>query len=136
MSPFAAATLIAVLFVAPVSDGKAQTVEARSQIAGRWRGNSECVLKNSACRDETNVYRFSEDPARPDWFSGAGSKVVNGNEISMGTLDWHYNAKSGILESNNPNAVFRLVVADNQIEGTLLLSDGTVYRRIHLTKIK
>jgi hypothetical protein len=124
----AAAILTAALFVVPVG--------AQSQIAGTWRGNSECSLKNSACHDETNVYRFSEIPARPDWFSGAGSKIVDGKEISMGTLDWHYNAAGNTLESDNTNAVLRLVVAGDKMEGTLLLPDGTVYRRIHLTKSK
>jgi hypothetical protein len=128
LSRFAAAILTAILFVVPVG--------AQSQIAGTWRGNSECALKNSACHDETNVYRFSGLPARPNWFSGEGSKVVDGKEISMGTLDWHYNANSRTLESDNPNAVFRLVVAGDKMEGTLILHDGTVYRRIHLTKMK
>jgi hypothetical protein len=137
MSRLAATILTAVLlFVEQVPDGEAQTAGTRSQISGTWRGNSECLLKNSACHDETNVYRFSEASARPNWFSGTGSKVVNGKEISMGRLDWHFNANSDTLESNNPNTVFRFVVAGDKMEGMLLLPDGTVYRRIHLAKMK
>jgi len=136
MSRFSVATLISVFFVAQILPGKAQIAGTQPQISGAWRGHSECVLKNSPCRDETNVYRFSENAARPGWFSGAGSKVVNDREISMGTLDWQYDAKNSILESNNPNGVFRFVVNGDKMEGTLLLPDGTVYRRIHLTKLK
>jgi hypothetical protein len=136
MSRLAATTVIAVLIVAQVWDGKAQNASAQTQITGTWRGNSECVVKNSACHDETNVYRFSEIAARPGWFSGTGSKMVNGKEISMGTLYWQYDAKSQILKSENPNGAFRFVVDHEKMEGALLLPDATVYRRIHLAKLK
>ena len=136
MSGLAATTVMAVLIVAQVWDGKAQNARAQTQITGTWRGNSECVVKNSACHDETNVYRFSEIAARPGWFSGTGSKMVNGKEISMGTLDWQYDAKSQILKSENPNGALRFVVDHEKMEGTLLLPDATVYRRIHLAKRK
>lgn len=62
----------------------------------------ECVLKNSPCRDEINVYRFSELAGKPGWFSGVGSKLVNGKEISMGTLDWSYDAEKHILKAKTP----------------------------------
>ena len=107
---------------------------SQSQISGTWRGNSECVLKNRPCRDEINVYRFSEVAGKPGWFSGIGSKLVNGNEISMGTLDWNYDAEKHILKSENSGATFRLVVDGNKIEGSLTMADNTVYRRIHLKK--
>ncbi len=107
---------------------------SQSQITGTWRNNSECVLKNSPCRDEINVYRFSEVAGKPGWFSGIGSKLVNGKEISMGTLDWNYDAEKHILKSENSGAIFRLVVDGSGIEGSLTLADNTVYRRIHLKK--
>src|SRR5215469_6259102 len=136
MSRLAGTLLIAAVFVVQTTVGKTQIVRVQSRISGTWRGNSECAVKNSPCHDETNVYRFSEVAAQPGWFSGTGSKVVNGKEVSMGTLDWQYDAKSHILESKNPNGVFRFVVGDDKMEGTLLLPDATVYRRIHLTKTK
>lgn len=54
----------------------------------------------------------------------------------MGTLDWKYDTESHVLESINPGGTFRFVVNDGKIEGTLLLPDNTVYRRVHLTKMK
>ena len=119
-----------------IAIGKTQIVNAQSEISGTWRGNSECAIKNSPCRGEENVYRFSEVAGRPGWFSGNGSKVVNGEEVSMGTLNWQYDPKSRLLESKNPNGVFRFVVDDDKMEGTLVLADATVYRRIHLAKVK
>ena len=117
---------------APV--GKAAIHDSQSQITGTWRGNSECVLKNSPCRDEINVYRFSEIAGKPGWFSGIGSKLVDGKEISMGTLEWNYDAEKHMLRSEDSGATFRLVVEGSRIEGSLTLADNTVYRRIHLKK--
>jgi len=129
-------TQIASLCLALIPGSQAQNVAGQLQITGTWRGNSECAVKNSACHDETNVYRFSEIATRLGWFSGTGSKLVNGKEISMGALDWKYDAESHVLESNNARRTFRFVVNDDKIEGTLFLPDGRVYRRIHLTKMK
>jgi hypothetical protein len=128
-----------ICFVSSLSFTQAPSGEAaihgtQSQITGTWRGNSECVLKNSRCRDEINVYRFSEVAGRPGWFSGVGSKLMNGKEISMGTLEWNYDVEKHILRSENSGATFRLVVDGSRIEGSLTLADNTVYRRIHLKK--
>jgi hypothetical protein len=128
--------LVTLLCITQISDGEAQIHGGQSQITGTWRGNSECVQRNGPCHDETNVYRFSEIGARPGWYSGVGSKVVNGTEVSMGTLDWKYDADKHILESETPNGTFRLVVDGDKIEGNLLRPDTTVYRRIHLEKQK
>jgi hypothetical protein len=122
------------LSFAQAPSGEAVVHASQSQITGTWRGSSECVLKDSPCRDEINVYRFSEVAGRPGRFSGIGSKLVNGKEISMGTLDWNYDAEHHILRSENSGATFQLVVDGSRIEGSLTLADNTVYRRIHLKK--
>jgi hypothetical protein len=109
MSRLAKTLVITALFVLQIAVGRSQIVGAQSQISGTWRGNSECMVKNSPCHDETNVYRFSEIDGRPGWFSGTGSRLVNGKEVSTGTLDWQYDPKSHILESKNPNGVFALL---------------------------
>ena len=132
MSRLSGTLVIFALFVVQI----AVCMTAQAQISGTWRGRSECVVKNRPCHDETNIYRYSEVAAQPGWFSGTGSKVVNGQEISMGTLNWQYDAKSHILESKNPNGLFRFVVDGDKMEGTLVLRDATVYRRIHLAKVK
>ena len=136
MSRLTRTLLFSACFVMQISVGKTQSVNAQLQITGTWRGNSECVIKNSACRDEENIYRFSAVASQPGWYSGSGSKVVNRQEVSMGTLAWQYDATSHTLESKTPNGVFRFVVGDRKMEGTLVLPDATVYRRIHLAKVK
>jgi hypothetical protein len=91
---------------------------------------------DSPCRDEVNVYRFSEISGKPDTFSGAASKIVDGKEVVMGTLDWTYDPEHHVLESKIERGKFRLVVSGNKIEGTLRLTDNTLYRRIHLERSK
>lgn len=107
---------------------------AQSQIAGTWRGHSECIRKNSPCHDEVNVYRFSEIAGKPGRFSGVGSKIVDGKEIVMGTLEWNYDAEKHSLESETSAGTFRLIVDAAKMDGSLTLPDKTVYRRIHLER--
>jgi hypothetical protein len=120
--------------VAQAPNRQAAIDDSQSQIVGTWRGTSECAVKSSPCHDEINVYRFSKVPARPGWFSGTGSKIVDGKEFSMGTLNWTYDAASHTLRSESSSATFQLFVDGNKIDGSLTLSDKTVYRRIHLEK--
>lgn len=109
--------------------------QTSSLVTGTWRGTSECIQLDTPCHDEVNVYRFSVDVGKPDKFSGIGSKVVNGKEIAMGTMEWTYDPEKHALESQTSGSTFRLVVSGNKIEGTLILPDKTVYRRIHLEKV-
>ncbi|HTD54930.1 MAG TPA: hypothetical protein VK670_06080 [Silvibacterium sp.] len=107
---------------------------AMAPVAGAWRGTSECVQEDSVCRDEVNVYRFTEIAGQPGKFRGAGSKIVDGKEIEMGTLEWIYDPDKHALESQTPHGTFRLIVNGNSMEGTLRLADNTLYRRIHLRR--
>jgi hypothetical protein len=106
--------------------------DARSTIAGVWRGHSVCEDKNSPCHDEVNVYRFSTVPGSPDEFSVTASKVVDGKEIVMGSGEWKYDEKTKVVESGVPP--IRLALNGKKMEGALRLADGTVYRRIYLEK--
>lgn len=103
-----------------------------SRIAGVWRGHSECSVKNSPCHDEVNVYRFSKIDGRPNVFMVAASKVIDGKEVVMGSSEWKYDEKKGIVECGKPS--IQLTITGDKMEGALKLDDGTVYRRIHLEK--
>jgi hypothetical protein len=103
-----------------------------ADIAGVWRGNSKCVDKDSPCRDEVNVYRFTAVPGHSSEFSGNGSKVVDGKEVAMGSVTWHYDSETAELHSQSP--AIRLVVHGEVMEGDLFLSDGQRYRHILLKK--
>jgi hypothetical protein len=110
----------------------AGSADADSRIAGTWRGNSVCMVKNSPCHDEVNVYHFSKLAGKPSSFSATASKIVDAKEIVMGTGEWTYDAGKQMLECKAP--AIRLVLDRNKMEGSLTLPDGTVYRHISLKK--
>jgi|SRR6516225_4699173 hypothetical protein len=109
-----------------------QPEEARPKIAGLWRGHSECVVKNSPCHDEINVYRFSKIEGRENAFSVTASKVADGKEVVMGSAECKYDDKRRVLECEKP--AIQWTVDGDKMEGALKLEDGTVYRRIYLKK--
>src|SRR4051794_23364345 len=58
---------------------------APAPVLGTWRGTSICTVRPSACNDETVVLHISAGDA-PDAFVVQANKVVNGQELDMGTL--------------------------------------------------
>ena len=50
--------------------------QGKPAIAGIWRGQSSCEQKQSACREETVVYRFSPLQDKPGSFSVSADKIV------------------------------------------------------------
>lgn len=105
-----------------------------SLVIGTWKGTSECVQAGSPCHDEVNVYRFTEIAGKPNTFSGTGSKIVDGKEVVMGTLEWTFNPQYHCLEAEVSGSTFRLILMGNKMEGTLRTADNIIYRRIHLER--
>lgn len=119
-------------FLAQSPDAKTSADDFPS-IIGIWRGNSTCTVKDSPCHDETNVYRISAVAGKPGMVTVAGSKIVDGREIAMGSSsDWKYDARNHTLES--ANGAMHFAIDGTKMEGGLKLPDGTLYRRIHLKK--
>ena len=66
------------------ADSRVASAQDAPQIAGTRRGNSACAVPNSPCRDEVNVYRFSEISGKPNRFSCTAGRAVDGREIVTG----------------------------------------------------
>jgi hypothetical protein len=96
---------------------------------GEWRGESTCVAKDTACHDETVVYRIAKKSGHA---SVSADKIVNGNAINMGTLEFRYDHDSLICEYSQ--GVWRLKIDGGKIEGALTRPDNTVFRRVTLRK--
>ena len=71
-----------VLFIAAAS--QLMLAQGKPAIAGIWRGRSSCEQKESACREETVVYRFSPLQDKPGSFSVTADKIVDGKAMNMG----------------------------------------------------
>jgi hypothetical protein len=68
----------------PSQRSRAQSAANDLPIVGTWRGNSTCMVKESPCRDDVNVYRIFKIEGKPGFVSVTGSKIVEGKEIVMG----------------------------------------------------
>lgn len=111
----------------------APTAIAGDGIAGDWTGESICTVRPSPCNDEHVIYHISEPDAEGKLKLRA-DKLVNGKPEEMGTLDCTYEAKSSHLNCQMKNGVWDFNVAGKKMTGTLKLADGTLYRRISVTR--
>ena len=108
--------------------------QGKPAIAGIWRGQSSCEQKQSACREETVVYRFSPLQDKPGSFSVSADKIVDGKAVNMGTLEFRYVEDQHALVCEYAQGVWRLSVDGEKIEGTLTRPDGSLFRRVALHK--
>ena len=116
------------------SAGGVVTVQDESDLLGNWSGESICQDKNSPCRDEKNVYHISRSE-KPGILTISADKIVDGQAINMGTIDFKYDKENKTLTSESDRAVWKFLVKDRTMEGTLTLMPGKkLYRRITLKK--
>jgi hypothetical protein len=108
--------------------------QGKPAIAGIWRGQSSCTQKESACHDETVVYRFSPLQEKPGSFSVSADKIVDGKAVNMGILEFQYFEDQQALVCKYAQGVWRLTVDGKEMEGTLTRPDGSLFRRVRLHK--
>jgi hypothetical protein len=72
--------------------------------------------------------------AETDRFSIAADKIVNGQPINMGTIDCVYSRETHALNCEFAKGVLHLNLKDRELEGTMHLTDGTLWRNISLKK--
>lgn len=103
--------------------------------AGTWRGESSCVVKPSACRDEDSLYRVSRKGNAPDRVNLSANKIVDGKEVNMGSTECAYNAKLHSIDCPLPKGLsLHLQVSGDATEGKLTLGNGTLWRKISLRR--
>ena len=113
----------------------AQQVPAdESGLVGDWRGDSVCVVRDSACRDEDSLYHVAKLAGKPGWFSMKLDKIVDTKPVTMGTTECSYDSAKRALTCEFPRGVFRFTIQANKMAGTMSLTDGTLWRKITLSK--
>jgi hypothetical protein len=135
----AVATVALSIFGVVQSSPAGKAKPANSDVAlplGDWRGDSICVVRESACHDEEALYHVKALPDKPGWVSLQADKIVDGKPEIMGTNDCSYDAEKHILNCELERGSIHLTVAGDKMEGTMLLTDKTLWRRISLKKDK
>ena len=126
-----------ILFLATVA---AMTAMAQStkpaaggnSLVGDWRGDSICVVRPSACNDEKALYHFKKLGDQPNRFLLQADKIVNGQAEEMGTMECSFAPEKRIVTCSTPKLVLRLAPDGKNLDGTMNLPDGTVWRNITL----
>lgn len=126
----------AIVTIAQNAPGNSSATDDESKIEGTWRGDSVCVEKGTSCHDEIAVYRIAAIPGKHGYLMVTGGKVVDGKEVVMGSGEWRYDSEKHTLTGELPKGVITLKIDGDKIEGTFILPDRTVLRRITLKKSK
>jgi hypothetical protein len=105
---------------------------ADSLFSGVWKGTSLCQVKNSPCHDEEVVYYIAK--AASDRMDMRASKIVNGQEVEMGNIQFQFDPKTRQITSvSQPNALWKFTRNQNALKGTLYYNDA-LYRIIEVTR--
>ncbi len=104
------------------------TTSSQAGITGTWKGESVCMVRPSACHDETVIYDITEAQGKLQW---KASKIVDGEEQWMGTLECDYQPSKQLAVCEIPKGgQWRLHAEGDSMTGTLNLPDGTLYRKV------
>jgi hypothetical protein len=109
---------------------------ADSSPIGTWRGDSTCMVKPSACHDEDSKYRFSAVEGSGDRLQLAASKIVDKQEVLMGTSECRYDSQKHAVDCPLPNEnIMHFDVTGRTMNGTMKQRDGTLWRKIVLHRV-
>lgn len=131
---FSAAFVFAVIFGAGLMPAQTTAPTNTSPLFGDWRGDSTCVVRQSACHDEKALYHVAEISGKSDRVAITFSKVVDDRPIRMGTLECAYDPNKSTATCEYPTGVWLLEFKGNEMTGTLTLPDKTLFRRVKLKK--
>lgn len=111
--------------------------DPRQPILGHWTGTSICTGVRPACHDEIASY-WVKAGTKPDLVRIDAGKIVNGQDLLMGTLDFQVNFSTRTLtsvsESGGSRVTWSFTWSNTAMTGTLKSSDGQVIRNIRLMK--
>ena len=102
---------------------------------GTWRGQSTCLVRASACRDEDSVYRVAPVEKSETRVTLEANKIENGQEVNMGTSECSYSSSTHVLNCPLPNgSTVRFELKGDTLNGTMTRADGSAWRKIELRR--
>jgi len=102
---------------------------------GTWRGTSVCLVRQSACKDESVVYLISQTSS-VDSLKMDARKIVRGEEQDMGVLACGFTSATGSLTCALPQGTWKFRVHADSLVGELRLSDNTKFRDVRATRAR
>ncbi|HEX4851852.1 MAG TPA: hypothetical protein VFV08_13650, partial [Puia sp.] len=119
--------LILFLFCLLSLKSRAQSIEeaktADSLFSGTWKGESLCQVKESPCHDEHVVYYISSVDKNLNLEMKA-NKIVNGSELEMGTIQFHYDKKlNAIISLPETRGVWKFIREGDHLKGNLIYNN-------------
>jgi hypothetical protein len=108
---------------------------AAMSAVGVWRGTSKCLVRQSACKDESVVYRITQTDT-PDSLMMDGRKIVGGEEQEMGILSCHFAPSTGSLACSMPQGTWQFRLHRDSLNGELRLPDKTKFRDVRTTRAR
>jgi hypothetical protein len=106
--------------------------DPRQVLLGKWEGTSTCTKVRAACRDEVVVSHVTPGPSA-DVVTVAMNKVVDGQELEMGSLDFHVDFAKHTLEADFDNGSvashWSFTFTDQEWRGTATV-EGAVIRNV------
>ena len=106
---------------------------AQKSVVGVWRGTSTCLVRPSACNDESVVYRITPLKAA-DSVAMDGRRIVRGEELEMGVVGCRVTPQGGQLACAIPRGVWQFSVHGDSLTGELRLSDHTRFREVRTVR--
>ena len=108
---------------------------------GTWKGESICQDKNRpACKNEIVVYRMEAVPGKPDRITWLADKILDGERVPMGKLEFQYDAAKGTLfcdfRVGQTHGIWEFQIAGDSLSGRLLiLPEKTLGRLVKAERV-
>jgi hypothetical protein len=120
--------------------GSATTSPMAVAVLGTWKGESICVGNRPACKNEIVVYRFEAVPGKDGVVLLFADKIIDGQRIPMGKLEFQYNEAKGELSceftKNQTHGLWQFSVSGDTMEGSVVLLPGREPgRRVSLKRV-
>jgi len=116
-------------------------VSAVGSVLGTWKGESICVGNRAACKNEIAVYRFEAIPGKSNVVLLFADKIIEGQRVPMGKLEFQYNEATGELSCDfsrgQTHGLWQFKVSGDTMVGTLvLLPDKELVRDVKVRRVK
>jgi hypothetical protein len=116
------------------------TRTAPPSVIGTWKGESVCVGDRPACKNEVAVYRFEAVPGKADVVLQLADKIIEGQRVPMGKLEFQYDDAKGELSCEfkirQTHGLWQFSVSGDAMQGTLVLLPGReVVRRVKMKRV-